>query len=97
MTFPGYGWYLSSTAAGLYISCFVHNIVAWMKIKPFIFDSKLMFGTRDATLLSRIYLSTLALSLFPTLLQMICNFLYFNGIHNLYEKVRPTEFLFRWV
>ena len=38
MSFGGYGWYLASTAALLYCSWFVHNIVAWIKIKPFFIE-----------------------------------------------------------
>ncbi|CAJ0549717.1 Ff.00g033300.m01.CDS01 [Fusarium sp. VM40] len=33
---PEYGWILSSTAALLYISYFVHNLIAWLKIRPFL-------------------------------------------------------------
>ncbi|RSM18746.1 hypothetical protein CDV31_002466 [Fusarium ambrosium] len=33
---PEFGWVLSSTAALLYISYFVHNVIAWLKIKPFL-------------------------------------------------------------
>ena len=40
MSFKGYGWYLSSTATLLYISYVLHNVVAWMKIRPFFLDPK---------------------------------------------------------
>ncbi|KAI9806556.1 MAG: hypothetical protein M1833_003743 [Piccolia ochrophora] len=33
---PQYGWYLSATAALLFISYQIHNVVAWLKIKPFL-------------------------------------------------------------
>ncbi|KAI8719779.1 Non-specific serine/threonine protein kinase [Fusarium sp. LHS14.1] len=33
---PEFGWVLSSTAALLYISYFVHNVIAWLKIRPFL-------------------------------------------------------------
>jgi hypothetical protein len=33
---PAYGWYLSATATLLFISYFVHNIVSWLKIRPFL-------------------------------------------------------------
>ncbi|EUC49124.1 hypothetical protein COCMIDRAFT_85357 [Bipolaris oryzae ATCC 44560] len=33
---PYYGWYLSSTATLLFISYFLHNVVAWLKIRPFL-------------------------------------------------------------
>lgn len=98
MTFPGYSWYLSSTATLLYTSYFLHNIIAWIKIRPFIFDSTgFMFSPRAAKWVSRIYLWTLGATAFPMLLQMVCNFLFFNGIYDLYERVRPTEAAFRYV
>ncbi|CAI6091125.1 unnamed protein product [Clonostachys chloroleuca] len=33
---PAYGWVLSSTAALLYISYNLHNVISWLKIKPFL-------------------------------------------------------------
>ncbi|KAF4946420.1 hypothetical protein FSARC_14201 [Fusarium sarcochroum] len=33
---PEYGWILSSTATLLYISYFIHNLIAWLKIRPFL-------------------------------------------------------------
>ncbi|EDU40878.1 conserved hypothetical protein [Pyrenophora tritici-repentis Pt-1C-BFP] len=33
---PRYGWYLSSTASLLFISYFLHNVVSWLKIRPFL-------------------------------------------------------------
>ncbi|KAF5263114.1 hypothetical protein FOXYS1_6140, partial [Fusarium oxysporum] len=33
---PEYGWVLSSTATLLYISYFIHNLIAWLKIRPFL-------------------------------------------------------------
>ncbi|CAI7650358.1 unnamed protein product [Penicillium viridicatum] len=32
---PVYGWYLASTAIGLIISWSLHNVIAWMKSRPF--------------------------------------------------------------
>lgn len=61
------------------------------------FDGRVLFGPRAAHIVSRVYLWTLALSWVPNLLQIVCNFLFFNGIYNLYERIRPTEFLFRCV
>lgn len=96
MTFHGYSWYLSSTASLLYASYFVHNVVAWIKIRPFIFDpTGFMFSPRAAKWVGRIYVWSLAATVPPMLLQMVCNFLFFNGIYDLYERVRPTETSFR--
>lgn len=33
---PVYGWYLSATATLLFISYFLHNVVSWLKIRPFL-------------------------------------------------------------
>jgi hypothetical protein len=33
---PMYGWYLSATATLLFISYFLHNVVSWLKIRPFL-------------------------------------------------------------
>jgi len=85
-SFDGYGWYLSSTAALLYLSWIVHNMVAWLKIRPFL--------TKRA---SSIFIGTLCLSVPPIILQIVNNFLFFNNIKDLYVKVRPYEVLMRWV
>jgi hypothetical protein len=97
MSFPGYGWYLSSTAALLYSSWIVHNIVAWIKIKPFFDDPRSLFPSSIGKVVGKVYLITLAMTIPPIILQIVCNFLYFNNINDLYTKVRPTEPLFRYV
>ncbi|ERF70350.1 hypothetical protein EPUS_07615 [Endocarpon pusillum Z07020] len=84
MSFDGYGWYLSSTAALLYSSWIVHNLVAWLKIKPFL--------TKTA---SNLFVGTLCLTIPPILLQIVNNFLFFNNINDLYVRVRPFEVLMR--
>jgi len=33
---PAYGWYLSATATLLFISYVLHNVVSWLKIRPFL-------------------------------------------------------------
>jgi hypothetical protein len=86
MSFDGYGWYLSSTAALLYLSWIVHNLVAWLKVKPFL--------TKTA---SRIFIGTMSLTVAPIILQIVNNFLFFNNINDLYVKVRPYEVLMRFV
>ncbi|KIW26732.1 uncharacterized protein PV07_06542 [Cladophialophora immunda] len=100
MGFRGYGWYLSSTATLLYISWIVHNIVAWMKIKPFFMDSRSMFKPETGKWVRRIYLGTLALTVPFICWQISNNFRFFNNINDFYVKVRPYEPLMRdpwWV
>ncbi|EXJ80240.1 hypothetical protein A1O1_08382 [Capronia coronata CBS 617.96] len=99
-TFPGYGWYLSSTAALLYCSWVVHNIVAWLKIGPLVCDSRSMFKPQIGKWIRRIYLGSLVCTIPPIILQIYNNFRFFNNINDLYVTVRPYEPLMRdpwWV
>jgi hypothetical protein len=95
MNFDGYGWYLSSTAALLYCSWVVHNIVAWIKIRPFFIGQGSFFPSRAGPKVQIAYLVTLAFAIPPIILQIFDNFRYFNNINPLYRKVRPYEPLFR--
>jgi hypothetical protein len=95
MDFHGYGWYLSSTAALLYCSWVVHNIVAWIKIRPFFIGQGSFFPPSVGPKVQITYLVTLALTVPPIILQIFDNFRYFNNINPLYRKVRPYEPLFR--
>lgn len=100
MAFKGYGWYLSSTAALLYCSWFIHNIVAWMKIKPFIVDQGSLFRPKVGKWTRYIYMGTLFCTIPPIILQIYDNFRFFNNISDFYTNVRPYEPLFRdpwWV
>lgn len=100
MAFKGYGWYLSSTAALLYCSWFIHNIVAWMKIKPFIVDQGSLFPPKVGKWVRYIYMATLFCTIPPIILQIVDNFRFFNNINDFYTQVRPYEPLFRdpwWV
>ena len=97
MDFEGYGWYLSSTAALLYCSWFIHNTVAWMKVKPFFFGCGAFFRPRTAVVSSRIYWITLLITIPPIILQIVDNFRFFNNIADLYQLVRPYEPLIRYV
>ena len=84
MSFKGYGWYLSATAELLYLSTLVHNVVAWLKIRPFL--------TRRGSV---IFIGSFIMTIPPVLFQSINNFLFFNNISDLYTKVRPYEALMR--
>jgi len=96
MSFNGYGWYLSSTAALLYCSYVLHNFVAWMKIRPFFMDARSMFSPKTGKWVRRIYLSTLVCTIPPIILQIYDNFRFFNNRGDLYQKVRPYEPLMRY-
>ncbi|KAL4770905.1 hypothetical protein BDW60DRAFT_208719 [Aspergillus nidulans var. acristatus] len=82
---PAYGWYLSGTAIGLIVSWSLHNVISWMKNRPFMSRS-----------LSIIYIGTVALVQPYWILEIYANFAYFNNIEvPMYEKIRPWEALFR--
>ncbi|KAI9825793.1 MAG: hypothetical protein M1832_000733 [Thelocarpon impressellum] len=84
LSFDGYGWYVSATAALLYCSYFLHNIIAFIKNKPF-------FTRR----LSQIYLGSLLLVLPYWILETYANFAFNNNINPLFSKTRYFEALFR--
>ncbi|PMD41840.1 hypothetical protein L207DRAFT_543769 [Hyaloscypha variabilis F] len=86
---PVYGWYLSVTAIFLIFSWGLHNVVAWMKTRPFI-------GRKT----SIVYIVTVALAQLYWILEIYADFTYFNNISDIYLKTRVFEALFRdpwWV
>lgn len=95
MSFHGYGYYLSSTAALLYCSYFTHNVVAWMKIKPFFTGPQPSFGARYSKWVRWIYLTTLGMTIPALIFEIYNNFRFFNNLSKLYETVRPYEPLMR--
>jgi hypothetical protein len=100
MSFHGYGWYLSSTAALLYCSYFTHNVVAWMKIRPFFTGPQASFGQKTCKWVRWIYLPTLAMTAPVIVYQIFNNFRFFNNLNKMYMSVRPYEPLMRdawWV
>ncbi|KAH6873882.1 hypothetical protein B0T10DRAFT_416006 [Thelonectria olida] len=87
---PVWGWYLSSTAVLLITSWTMHNIIAWMKNKPFL-------PPRG----NLIYIGTIILAQPYWVLELYANFTYYNGINSrLFVSTRPFEALCRdpwWV
>ena len=83
---PAYGWYLSVTAIFLNMSWSLHNVVAWMKNKPFL-----------SRRVSLIYIGTVILAQPYWVLEIYANFTYFNDINRLFIYTRPYEAIFRWV
>ncbi|KAJ5669531.1 hypothetical protein N7462_010601 [Penicillium macrosclerotiorum] len=86
---PAYGWYLSVTAIGLNVSWALHNVIAWMKNRPFL-----------SRRVSMIYIVTVVLCWPYWILEIYANFSYFNNINNIFHMTRPLEPLFRdpwWV
>lgn len=95
MAFRGYGWYLSSTAALLYCSYFIHNIVAWMKIAPFFIGPHSSFQRNVCKWVRRVYFITLAMTAPALVFQIFNNFRFFNNVSTLYRRIRPYEPLMR--
>ncbi|KAK4870825.1 hypothetical protein LT330_000062 [Penicillium expansum] len=81
---PVYGWYLSVTAIGLNISWALHNVIAWMKNRPFL-----------SRKVSIIYITTVILCWPYWALEIYANFTYFNNINKIFLTTRPMEPLFR--
>nr|POE56527.1 dna damage tolerance protein rhc31 [Quercus suber] len=81
---PVYHWYLSATAIFLNISWSLHNIIAWIKNKPFL-----------STWGSRVYITTVLLVQPYWVLEITANFLYFDDRSALFIYTRPYEALFR--
>lgn len=83
---PVFGWYLSSTATLLIISWSLHNVIAWIKNKPFLSRTT-----------SRIYIGTVVLVQAYWVLEIYANFTYFNNINaHLFISTRPYEALCRY-
>ncbi|KAL1859503.1 hypothetical protein Daus18300_009648 [Diaporthe australafricana] len=88
---PTYGWWLSVAATCLHISNGLHNVIAWMKIKPFM--------TKRS---SRIFIGTILLVQPYWVVEIYATFAFFNDLpnSNLFSKTRPIETIFRdpwWV
>jgi hypothetical protein len=81
---PVYGWYLSVTAIFLNVSWIMHNIIAWIKSKPFLSKKVSWF-----------YIGTVCLSIPYWVIEIYANFTYFNNINNLFHYTRPYEAIFR--
>lgn len=81
---PVYGWYLSVTAIGLNVSWALHNVIAWMKNRPFLSRKVSLF-----------YITTVIMCWPYWGLEIYANFTYFNNINQLFLSTRPLEPLFR--
>jgi hypothetical protein len=82
---PAYGWYLSTTATLLFISYFLHNVVSWLKIRPFL----PVWGSRF------FIISLLCVQPF-WVAEAWSNFSYFNSLGSeVNVRTRPWEALLR--
>ncbi|KAI1855498.1 hypothetical protein JX266_000363 [Neoarthrinium moseri] len=82
---PVYGWYLSSSATLLFFSYQIHNVVSWLKIRPFL----PLWG-------SRVFIFTLVAVQPFWVAEAWSNFEYFNNLgSDANTKMRPWECLVR--
>lgn len=81
---PYYGWYLSCTAIFLNASWSLHNVISWIKNKPFL--------SRKVSL---VYITSVILAQGYWILEIYANFTFFNNINRIFLKTRPWEALFR--
>jgi hypothetical protein len=81
---PVNAWWLSVAAIFLNASWSLHNVIAWMKIKPFLSKP-----------VSYIFIGTVILAQPYWVLEIYANFAYFHNINNLFIKTRPWEALCR--
>ncbi|KAF2647455.1 hypothetical protein K491DRAFT_309102 [Lophiostoma macrostomum CBS 122681] len=77
-------WWLSVSAIFLNASWSLHNVIAWMKIKPFL--------SRPVSL---VFIGTVILAQPYWVVEIYANFAYFHGINNIFLKTRPWEALCR--
>ncbi|KAI1333661.1 hypothetical protein F5Y15DRAFT_410189 [Xylariaceae sp. FL0016] len=81
---PIYAWWLSISAIFLNTSWVLHNVVAYMKIRPFLPRS-----------VQWIYICTVAASVPYWVVEIYANFAYFHNINDIFLKTRLLEALFR--
>lgn len=81
---PAYGWYIAAGGVLLNTSWSMHNLIAWMKNRPFL-----------SRRVSTIYLCTVIAVQPYWILEMVAAFLFFNDYSDLFIHTRPWEALFR--
>lgn len=81
---PVHAWWLSVAAIFLNASWSLHNVIAWMKIKPFLSKP-----------VSYLFIGTVILAQPYWVLEIYANFAYFHGINDLFLRTRPWEALCR--
>jgi hypothetical protein len=81
---PIYEWWLSISAIFLNISWSLHNVIAWMKIKPFL-----------PRPVSYLFIGTVILVQPYWVVEIYANFAYFHNINHIFLRTRPWEPLCR--
>ncbi|KAL6707031.1 hypothetical protein ACN47E_004783 [Coniothyrium glycines] len=81
---PVHAWWLSVAAIFLNASWSLHNVIAWLKIKPFLSKP-----------VSYLFIGTVILAQPYWVLEIYANFAYFHGVNTLFLRTRPWEALCR--
>jgi hypothetical protein len=81
---PSFSWWFSASGIFLDASWSLHNVIAWIKVRPFL--------SRFA---SHVFIGTLMLAQPFWILEISANFVYFHGDNDLFLKTRPWEALCR--
>ncbi|KAF3049893.1 hypothetical protein E8E11_004555 [Didymella keratinophila] len=81
---PVHAWWLSVSAIFLNASWSLHNVIAWMKIKPFL--------SKPA---SYLFIGTVILVQPYWVAEIYSNFAYFHGVNTIFLRTRPWEALCR--
>jgi hypothetical protein len=77
-------WWLSVAAIFLNASWSLHNVIAWMKIRPFLSKQASYF-----------FIGTVILAQPYWVMEIYANFTYFHGVNDLFLHTRPWEALCR--
>ncbi|KAF1363894.1 hypothetical protein EJ07DRAFT_101433 [Lizonia empirigonia] len=81
---PVHAWWLSVSAIFLNASWSLHNVIAWMKIKPFLSKP-----------VSYLYIGSIILVQPYWVAEIYANFAYFHGVNTIFLRTRPWEALCR--
>ncbi|KIY01738.1 uncharacterized protein Z520_01876 [Fonsecaea multimorphosa CBS 102226] len=81
---PVYAWWLSIAAIPLNTSWWLHNVIAWMKLRPFL--NKTVSG---------FFIGTIILVIPYWIVEIYANFTYFHDVNKIFLRTRPWEALCR--
>lgn len=81
---PAYSWWLSVSAIFLNTSWSLHNVIAWIKLKPFL--------TKMGSL---VFICTVIVVQPYWVVEIYANFAYFHDQNTIFLKTRPWEALMR--
>lgn len=81
---PVYAWWLNIAGIFLDASWSLHNVIAWIKLKPFL-----------SKRVSYVFIWTVAIAQLFWVWETYASFAYFHNVNTYFMKTRPYEALFR--